>query len=104
MMKKRITIGSLVRSERGDTVEKNVNVMAWVGATIVLFAIIGGVAWYLIGTGANNVSQGTNSVYSSLSNQSGMNTLASNAMSGNTQSYTNSDGTTFSPPGSGTTK
>ncbi|WP_241717096.1 hypothetical protein [Sulfoacidibacillus ferrooxidans] len=103
-MKKGITIGSLVRSERGDTVEKNVNVMAWVGATIVLFAIIGGVAWYLIGTGANNVSSGTKTVYTSLSSQSGMNSLASNAMGGNTQSYTNSDGSTFTAPGSGATQ
>ncbi|MHB1681241.1 MAG: hypothetical protein ACYCYO_00235 [Bacilli bacterium] len=73
-----------LRSTRGDTVDKNLNTLFWGGLTLTVFLALGGLTWYVVGSGGTNISSGTNNVYKAISSQQGLNTLAQGVMSGGT--------------------
>lgn len=75
-MKKRYLWMFLRKNNAESTAEGGTNRAAWWIAAIALFAIIGGVACYIVGNMISDAQTGSTTTITSLSSQSGLNTLA----------------------------
>lgn len=80
---------AFIRREDANTAEDNTNRGMWWIAGIVVFAVVGGVLWYVIGHTVSQTQGGASSLTTSLSSQGGLDTLAQNAEAG-TSSVSNS--------------
>jgi len=78
-----VRIKRWVRSDRANTAEENSNRGLWWIAAILAVAIVGGVAYFIIGHMVSQAQGGASTLTSSLSTQQGLTQLAQQAESGN---------------------
>lgn len=73
---------AVLKSERANTAEENTNRGAWWIVTILIIALIAGVAWWIFGNMAGQAQSSASNVTTSFSSQSGLDTLSQQAEGG----------------------